>query len=116
MDPTETTTASKPGSPRGRRPRHGAPVVAKSVTFNPEVLERLSRLADRETRGNVSECANQLIEEALDTHEALAAIDDMAAAMKVELTEELAQRATAWLLETQQRIARKRALTRKPSR
>lgn len=116
MEQPSSATAGEQKAARGRRPRHGAPVVAKSVTFDPEVLERLSRFAERETQGNVSECVNQLIEEALDTHEALAAIDDMAAAMKVELTEELAQRATAWLLETQQRIARKRALTRKPSR
>jgi hypothetical protein len=47
--------------------------------------------------------------ELLDKRDALAATDDMAAAMHVEVTEELVQRATAWLFETEERIRRKRA-------
>jgi len=94
---------------RGRRPRFGDAVVPKSITFKPQTLERLTRLATVESNGNLSECVNELLEEALASREAEAAIDSLANLIGVEVGEEDVQRASAWLLRTARRIAEKRA-------
>ena len=94
---------------RGRRARFGKRVVPKSITFNPQTLERVTDLAASESDGNLSECVNALVEEALASRDASDAFDAMAKLLGVEITEAGVQRATEWLLETRRRIEARRA-------
>lgn len=105
MEVAETPTRAG----RGRRARYGDAVVPKSITFKRKTLQRLTDLAQAESRGNLSECVNDLVEEALASRAAEAAIDAMATAAGVHITETDVQRATEWLLQIRHRVDERRA-------
>ena len=96
-------------STRGRRPRYGDSVIPKNITFKRQILERLAEMANSQSQGNLSACVNDLLEEALMTRDAEAALDVIAERSGVQVTEEDVQRATIWLLDLRQRVAAKRA-------
>ena len=84
-------------------------MVPKSITFKRQTLERLTDLAASESDGNLSECVNGLVEEALASRDSGAAIDAMADLLGVEMTEAGIQRAMEWLLQTRSRVEARRA-------
>ena len=89
-------------------------MVAKSITFDPHTLERLTALAGREYHGNVSACVNDIVEHELKFTDRERAAEELAEMMGDKpLTNADLGRIDKWLIETAERVARKKAEVRR---